>query len=379
MNHFKKSILFTATIMAALFSSCHSNHYTASDEYIHYMGRVDRSNPNMVRFSYPGVTIRTKFKGSSITARLKDFAEGSKEMHNTFYCIIDGEAPKKIVLSKGQTEYLLANRLNPVEDHTLELIKLTESVVGDVEFHGFIVGDKENGSLMEPIAFPALKMEFIGNSISCGYGNELSSETPKMGFSPLNENNYYAWGAVAARALDAQYVCTAYSGKGLCRNFEGDCCNTIPQFYNHTLADNHEKRWDFKRYTPDIVVLNMGTNDFGAENTTHQAVDSIQFIAEYKAFLSRLKSYYPEANLICAVGPMVNEYSGEIPLQLTRYSEYVLSAINEAGGEENNIFYFETKPQLPPFGEDYHPTKEKHEEMANELVSFILEKGLEKK
>lgn len=379
MKNFRSGIICSVMTMAALFTGCHSNNYKASSDYIQYMGRVDKSNPNMVSFSFPGVTIRAKFKGTSITAKFHDMASGDKDMHNTFYCIIDNAAPKKIVMNKGQYDYLLASHLNPVEEHTVELIKLTESVVGEVQFCGFMVGDSDDAELIQPNELPSLKMEFVGNSISCGYGNELSSTTPKAGFSPLNENNYYAWGAVAARALNAQYVCTAYSGKGVCRNYEGDCSNTIPQFYGHTLADNHELAWDYNNYVPDILVLNIGTNDFGAETTTKVRVDSVQFIAEYKAFLTRLKSYYPAAKIICAVGPMTNDENENNAMQLTRYSEYVLLTIKEMGGEENQIYYFETAPQSAPFGEDYHPTKETHQRMANELVSFILEKGLEKK
>lgn len=364
--------------MGALFSSCHKQSFEASNEYIQYIGRTDQSNPNMVRFSFPGVTIKAKFKGTSITARFHDHADASNGMHNTFYCIIDNGTPEKIVLNKGQYDYILATKLSSDTTHTVELFKLTESVVGEVDFCGFMLGEND-AELVQPNPLPTLKMEFIGNSISCGYGNELSSNTPKAGFSPLNENNYFAWGAVAARALNAQYVCTAYSGKGVCRNYEGDCNNTIPQFYGHTLANNHDISWSTANYIPDVLVLNIGTNDFGAETTTKVKVDSVSFIAEYNAFLSRLKSYYPEAKIICSVGPMTNDENENNAMQLTRYSEYVLLAIKNAGGEEKNIYYFETAPQSAPFGEDYHPTKETHQRMANELVSFILEKGIVKK
>lgn len=364
-------------VMCTIFSACRSNSYDADSDCISYMGRVDRSNPNYVAFSYPGVTIRTKFKGETICARIQDSADAQSGMHNTFYCIIDSGAPKKIVLNKAQFEYSLAAHLDREKTHTLELIKLTESCVGEVRFCGFRVGEKNGeGVLIAPDSLPDLKMEFIGNSITCGYGNELSSMTPKMSFSPLNENNYHAWGAMTARALNAQYVCTAYSGKGLCRNYEGDTNNTLPQLYNQTIANKADKEWNHEDYKPDIIVLNAGTNDFGAETTTNVAVDSIQFITEYTAFLYRLKSYHPEAVIICAVGPMVNDENKEHVNQLTRYSQYVLSAIQKAGGEKKNIHYFETEPQKGPYGEDYHPTIATHQKMAKELVSFIISNGL---
>ena len=378
MKGIQKTLCCTIASMAAIFSGCHSNNFEANHENISYEGRVDLSNANIVRFSFPGVTIRANFQGKAITARFRDFANAKEGMHNTFYCIIDGGEPQKIVLNETQYDYLLAKNLDPDTIHSVELFKLTESLVGEVGFCGFYI-EGENGKLVEPDTLPSLKMEFVGNSISCGYGNELSSVTPKAGFSPLNENNYYAWGAVAARALNARYVCTAYSGKGVCRNYEGDCSNTIPQFYGHTLANNHEVAWNYSDYVPDILVLNIGTNDFGAETTTNVRVDSVKFIAEYNAFLTRVRSYYPDAKIICSVGPMTNDENLDNAMQLTRYSEYVLLAVKNAGGEENNVFYFETAPQTPPFGEDYHPTKETHQRMANELVDFILEKNLIKK
>lgn len=360
--------------MATLISSCNSDVYEPSSRQITYMGRVDKSNPNFVSFAYPGVTISTRFRGKSITARFKDLA--ILGMHNTFYCIIDNGEPQKIVLNEGQYEYVLASRLKDTL-HTVELVKLTESIVGEVNFFGFVVGDKTGDAFLvyaDPL--PELKMEFVGNSLTCGYGNELSSMTPKKGFSPLNENNYYAYGAITARKLNAQYVCTAYSGKGVCRNYEGDTENTIPQFYGKTIATKPDSKWDHSEYIPDILVLNLGTNDFQAESTTKIRVDSIQFIAEYTAFLQRMKGYYPDAEIICAVGPALIDNMEFFPNQLTRYSQCVLTAIKNAGGEENHIHYFETKPQEGPFGEDYHPTIATHTRMANELVSFIIENKL---
>ncbi len=370
------SALFT---MATLFTACDSNIYESSSQYISYMGRIDKSNPNYVTFSYPGVTIFSKFRGKSISARFHDFANSEAGMHNTFYCIIDGGEPKKIILNETQYEYPLATNLKDTV-HSVELIKLTESVVGEVGFCGFILGNPtDDPFLIYPDSLPSLKMEFIGNSITCGYGNELSSMTPKQGFCPTNENNYHAFGAITARTLNAQYICTAYSGRGVCRNYEGDSENLIPQIYNRTIATKPETQWNHEDYIPDIIVLNMGTNDFGAETTTGIKVDSIQFISEYTAFLNRLKGYYPKAEIICAVGPMTNDFSEEYPQQLTRYSQYVLSAINNAGGEANNIYYFETEPQKGPYGEDFHPTIATHQKMAKELVSFIIAHELVKK
>ena len=51
-------------------------------------------------------------------------------------------------------------------------------------------------------------MEVIGDSISCGYGNEAANEHEH--FSPTTENAYFSYGAIAARAFNADYTCIAW-------------------------------------------------------------------------------------------------------------------------------------------------------------------------
>src|SRR5690554_1850406 len=102
------------------------------------------------------------------------------------------------------------------------------------------------------------EIEFIGNSITCGYGNESSQNPPKSGFTSVNENNYMAWGAIAARELQAQYSCVAYSGRGLYQNNDGSTAGTLPKIYDQVIADNATVTWDNTRYVPDIIVINLG-------------------------------------------------------------------------------------------------------------------------
>ncbi len=70
----------------------------------------------------------------------------------------------------------------------------------------------------------------IGDSISCGYGNEGKSQNEH--FSPDTENARDAYGAIAARRLGADYACVAWSGRKMWPD------NTVPEIYDRALPQD---------------------------------------------------------------------------------------------------------------------------------------------
>ena len=344
----------------------------ASDPNIQYTGRIDNANPDNVGFSHPGVSIKAKFQGTAIDAIIKEYGSGGATTTNYFNVIIDRVIqPEKLRLSKSQTTYQLARGLAEGE-HTIELFKLTESSVGKVEFQGFQL---ETGkTLVTPDPLPSRKIEFIGNSLTCGYGNEVSYTKEELdiikGFNSVNENNYKAWGAITARNLNAQYSCVAYSGRGIYRNNTGTTTGILPSIYDRILPDNATPLWDHAKYTPHVIVINLGTNDFEAEANGKGVVDPTAFIDTYISFINKLKGYYPDATIICAVGVGTSDYW---PMGAwTRTQQYV-SAVKKhfVDNGDSKVHYFKMEPQVPPCGEDWHPTVAKHLEMATELTAFI--------
>ena len=134
-------------------------------------------------------------------AKLADSGE------NQWQVVVDGK-PTKILTTKGKgASYRVADSLPPGE-HTVELVKRTEAFCGNTQFLGFQLS--EGGRLLEP-ASAKHRIEIIGDSISCGYGNEGKSETEH--FSPTTENAYLTYGASPARELGADCVVVAWSGR----------------------------------------------------------------------------------------------------------------------------------------------------------------------
>lgn len=367
-----KILLFFLAVAFHVSSVCAqpTQFIAASDSSVQYFGRIDDSNPDTIAFAFPGVSIKANFTGTAISAVFLQNSGGGETTTNYFTVIVDEQEPVSIAITPSQTLYSLAEGL--LEGvHSIEIFKRTESLVGTVTFQGFYVD--EGHSLVAPDVLPNTRIEFIGNSITCGYGNESSQSTPKSGFSSVNENNYMAWGAITARNLSAQYSCVAYSGRGLYQNNDGTTSGTLPKIYDHGIADNASVIWDNTRYIPDIVVINLGTNDFSAEvSSAVYTVDSTIFVDTYIAFIEKLRGYYANATIICALGVMMSDYYPVGAEHWTRIQSYTSAVVNHFTnlGDER-VHYFKMNPQTAPYGEDWHPTIYTHNAMARALTTFI--------
>lgn len=346
----------------------------ASNPYIQYMGRFDFRDSLAPRFSHAGVSIKAKFSGTTIDILLQDYSHEEDQSTNYFSIFIDDKLYKVIAVNSDQINYPISRNLSDTK-HTIEIFKRTEAVVGESIFLGFQLSKNKNLSPLKNK--DSRKIEFIGDSFTCGYGNEVSipaspEGNPLTGFHSINENNYTAWGALTCRNLEAQYHCTAFSGKGVYRNIDGSTYETIPDMYNRVNPTNPFPIWNTNNYIPDVIVIHLGTNDFGLERTTTpDMVDSSAFVNSYISFVERLRIYYPSAKIICVVpNSLTNEYPAGFK-SLDRIKNYIQIVYNSFKSKDNKIYYFELEPQQSPYGEDFHPSAETHKSMAIAIESYI--------
>ncbi|MFN8438221.1 MAG: polysaccharide deacetylase family protein [Cytophagales bacterium] len=368
------------TIFTSLFVAATANaqvEVSADDAKINYWGRVDFTNTKAPAFEFPGVTIKAKFTGTSIKATLNDFAAHGSSTTNYYYKIIDGGTPVKFEALKGTNSYTLASGLTSTDTHTVEIIKLTEANVGRTAFLGFTL---DAGASLVSFANPTCRIEFIGNSITCGYGNDTSiaappSGNPSSGFTSKHENNYKAWGYVAARKLGMQYSAVSYSGRGLYRNNDASTAGVLPSIYDRIYPDNSSlPTWSHTAYRLNYIVIDLGTNDFYPDPTN--PLSQTAFESAYVNFVKKLKSYHPNASIILAVGVMMSDSYPAGANQWTRIRTYVKNAISTLTTEGyNNVYYFEMDPQSAPYGEDWHPSAATHSTMGNNLATFISSLG----
>jgi len=321
--------------------------YAASNNLIQYTGRIDFRNNKIPRFWSPGVYISLKFKGTAITAIINDQELWGKN-HNYLEIIVDGE--KKRIQTKYKTNYITISKL-PDAFHTLTICKNTESNIGYTEFGGVYCN-----MLLNSPAKPKHKIEFIGNSITCGTGSDMSEIGCGKGVWQDQHNAYMAYGPVTARTLNAQWSLSAVSGIGLMHS----CCNmniVMPPVFDKIDLRGDSLQWDFNNYQPDAITVCLGQND-GIQ-------DSIIFCKAYISFIKQLRSHYSKAQIVLLTSPMADE---KLKAVLKNQISSIVKFLNKKGDKKISKYFFTRSFNS---GCDYHPDLNEHQLIAKELSAYL--------
>jgi lysophospholipase L1-like esterase len=320
---------------------------TPTNPLIRYVGRFDRRDPAGPRCSWSASTVALRFTGSELNAVLNDSGDSDE-----YQLVIDGKPTAKIKLDSGTRRYNLFRDTKP-GTHTLALVKCTEGFFGVTRFEGF---ELSQGGKLVSLPAPKRRIEIIGDSISCGFGNEAPSEKEK--FSSATENAFYAYGPIAARARNADLHCVAWSGRLMWPN------NTMDEVYGRALASDASSVWDFAQWKPDVVIVALGTNDFAGGTP-----DRKRWIAGYRAFLARVRKNYPRAAIYCATSPMT---WGEPDKILRSYLDEIVREENTAGHKNVRLLPFATQDGgKHGFGAQWHPSQKTHQVMADTMIAVL--------
>ena len=319
---------------------------------LRFVGRVDRSDAAGARFAWSGSGLVAAFEGTQVSVSLNDASE------NQFTVVLDGEVLPKLAAQSGSHDYLLADALEPGA-HVLELYRRTEASFGVTQLLGLDFG--ADGHLLAPPAAPGRLIEIVGDSITCGYGNE--GPDTSCGFSADTENHYLTYGALAARELGADVSTVAWSGKGIIYNYGDDKADPLPALYDRTLPGDAGSVYDFAQL-PDAVVINLGTNDFSTDGDPTPEV----FQTAYTDLLVHIRDKYPDALLLCTVGPLL---TGDDLTAARADIEAAVATRQNQGDLQVKTWEMNISNDAP--GCDWHPSLATHEAMATALVSELRE------
>ncbi len=326
-----------------------------TDPNIALIGRFDLRDKEGPRCAWPGSSIRIKFSGTAANALLKSTADGGDYVE----AIVDGKPGNTLALKKGPNTFEAASGL-PDGEHTLEIFKRTEAFANNIQLLGFQL---EAGKKLLPPPTPlSRRIELVGDSITCGYGNEGPNQNEH--FKPATENNYLAYGPIAARAVNADCVEIAWSGKKLAPD------NAIPELYDYALPTDKSSTWDFSKYVADAVIINLGTNDFGKGNP-----DEKMWTTAYVTFIQRIRKNYPKAHIFCAVGSMMSDNWPKDQKALTTVKNYINTVIETLQKDgDKNVHFLEFATQdgnADGLGSDWHPSVKTHQKMGEKLAAAL--------
>jgi Carbohydrate esterase 2 N-terminal/GDSL-like Lipase/Acylhydrolase family len=362
----KIRILFVCSfilIYTASFSQADNKKFISfKHKSIRYEGRIDR-NDSCAALYWSGSNLVVNLKGTDTLKAV--IADNMGD--NYLYIIIDGDSSnaKKIKLNNAKQTYTIA-AFNDKANHTVQLFKITNTDGHITQFFGFELAKK--AKFLKAPPRPKRTIEFFGNSITCGHGVDVPTDSTDNG-KPEYFNNYRAYGAITARHFNAQYHCTAKSGIGIMVSWFNQ---VMPEIYDRVNPNDSTSKWDFKKFTPDIVVVNLFQNDSWLTSQTNHAQFKNRFgttkpsedfiINAYAKFIQLVRSKYPDAQIICCLGNMDATKKG------SKWPGYIQSAVTSLNDKKVVTHFFDYK-NTPG-----HPRIKEQELMAKSLIAFIEEK-----
>lgn len=255
-------------------------------------------------------------------------------------------------------------------DVTVRIVKLSETAMSTCGVKAIRVDDPEG---IRPTPVKSRKIEFIGDSITCGYG--VDDEVAEHHFSTTTEDATRAYAYRTAQLLDADYSLVSISGYGIISGYtatgeEKVTAQQLPKFYEKLgfSYNTYQKKiaatvkWDFDAFRPDLIVINLGTNDdsYTLDNPERRE----EYRAAYVEFLKVVRRNNPDARILCTLGVMGDRLYPMVYRAVTDYKA-------ETGDTNISAMKFDVQKASDGYVADWHPTAVTHEKAAAKLTAEI--------
>ena len=317
---------------------------------VHVGGRVHQDSTGY-SYQWPGVYFEAAFRSSTVALSFDDSA-------NNFNVIIDGKLV--MVVHKPGHRSIDVDALG-AGPHTIRVEKRSETQYATGRFLGF------TGAYATPVQPRVRQVEFIGDSLTVGYGNTsaFTQCTPEEIFETTDAQEGFA--ALTARHFDADYQINAFSGLGMVRNYDGreHAKYHMPMLYPRAIFDDPtpavEPDWH-----PQVIFISIGGNDFSTpvradepwKTTDAMAAD---YAKTYEAFVEHLRAANPKAEIIMfwhteddnAYGPTAQK---------------VFDSLKAAGMTHIDSM---TLPKLADTGCNGHPNIRDDAKVADQFVAWL--------
>lgn len=217
------------------------------------------------------------------------------------------------------------------------------------------------------------KIEFIGDSITCGYG--VDAENELVHFTTATEDVTKAYAYLTAKALHSDYSMVSYSGYGIVsgytENDKKDSVQIVPKYYQSVarcfgtykdlpLLENIP--WDFSKYIPELIILNLGTNDTTYCKDIKERHE--EYLEEYVKFLKVIREKNKDATILCVLGLM--------GATLYPMVEEAVAFYQKETKDENVVtFQLTEQDREDGYGADWHPSIVTHQKAAKQLTEEI--------
>ncbi len=337
-------------------------------ENVRLIGRVMPLEDTLwMALSGTGVEFSVTGKTARVTFVADDTWSGVPENRARVAVYVDGKRVTDMLLSEPET-VVTAFDSDSAETHIVRVIKLSEAAMSTCGISGITVDGE-----IRPTERKEKLIEFVGDSITCGYG--VDDEDRDHHFATGTEDVTRAYAYKTANALDAEYSMVSFSGYGIVSGYtatgEKSGNQLVPDYYEKlgfsygTYKGEYKPQeiaWGFTRRQPDLIVINLGTNDMSYVLDHEDRRE--EYITGYLSFLKTVRRNNPDARILCVLGIM-----GEA---LCPAVEETVRCYKKETGDER-ISYMGFSDQLPEDGyvADWHPTEITHTKAAEKLAAEI--------
>lgn len=286
---------------------------------------------------------------------------------------ISEEPAARVTLTERETRIALFE--SDVEKTVcVRVMKFSEAAFGYAGFKSLEI----DGELQKPVnsvdkSTSPLKIEFIGDSITCGYGIEGVWE--KDIFTTQQERPDKAYAFLTAKALGAEVQLCSWSGIGLISNYVDPATVNLPDTKwlmqtNWPYTDKalslrlglEPEVWDGSRFVPDVVVINLGTNDISWVRGMEERRQ--EYTAQLRHLIEAVHRRSPKAKIICCLGTMGEALNDSVKEAVELFKKDFPKVCAE-------FLPFTQQLESDGIGADWHPSAVTHKKMAEKLIALI--------
>ena len=297
------------------------------------------------------------YSTTSPASKISFYSEGKSvsivaEAFAFFEIFIDKKHYKKIRID-AKRKYRIVSDLENGK-HLIEIILCSELYPGVWKFYQIFY----EGNVF-PVKEKRLKIEFIGDSYSVGYGVEALSVSSGSVEETTNTTKSFAF--LLAEDLNADYRFSAFSGHGLIHNYENMDENwTIPQLILYQEPGRIKKTTlrNFEAWQPDLIVLFVGINDFQG-NSGLKTTDA--FVCAYMEFLTFLRRKFKQVRFLLLATEV---YPNDL----------LIPAVQKIYENERTLGFSDLKIKILTFETNAlhgHPNVSSQEEVKNILLPIV--------
>ena len=280
-----------------------------------------------------------------------------------FTVFVDGVRQEKRYEAKGdfQKTTIVVDGLGEMALRNIRIVKQTEAKLSvatltNLEFFGFLASKPKNQELY---------IEFIGDSISCGYGvlwtKNSGIASNKSGTAQFQDGTQ-SFAYLTAQLLKADVSIVSCSGIGIDKGYtnqDGTGYRMLDFYKADSYVRSKTEEFDFANArVPDVVVINLGTNDLAVGSTEGDFKAGVKDLVEFIR-----TSYGKNVPIVWVYGMMSDGCY-----------QWAQSVLTQMGGEASGLYLFELIRNKE--GGNGHPSLVAQDIASQQLTGFLTSKKI---